>query len=206
MKILVRCSLALLLASASLSYGSSGIFGAYLGITVDSVESIYGENQPGPNTVTGFNGADLGSVSVGETVLLSYGEVLTYKNGGSDVFGASVSYRVYPTGSPTGSHTEVAINFGSNATFTDVAGNEFTSGGDQSWNNITSSPDLADSLDAGDYTVEVFWKATSSDGDHFVNNGGSNYTATFTVVPEPSTYAALAGLGMMALAVLRRRR
>jgi 1,4-alpha-glucan branching enzyme len=36
-------------------------------------------------------------------------------------------------------------------------------------------------LTAGDYTIEIYFKATSSDGNHFSNNGGANYKATFTV-------------------------
>ncbi|WOO41354.1 PEP-CTERM sorting domain-containing protein [Rubellicoccus peritrichatus] len=194
------------LFAVSQAHAASGIFGAYLSFDVDSVISTYGENQPGPNTTTGYNGSDLGTVNTGESVTLSFAEVLTFKNGGSDVTGASINFRVYETGSPSGVFTETGINFGSNAPFTDIAGNNFTNAGDQSWNNITTSTDVANGLSAGNYTVEVFWKATSTDGDHFVNNGGSNYTATFEVVPEPSTYAALFGLAVLGLAAWRRRR
>lgn len=194
------------LFALSQANAGSGIFGAYLGIDVDSTDTIYGEDQPGGNTVEGYNGADFGSVNLGESVTITSGELLTFKNGGSDVTGTSLNYRVYETGSPSGSFVEVAINFGANAPFVDAAGNGFSGGGDQVWNNITSAPNVANGLGAGNYTLELFWKATSTDGDHFVNNSGSNYAATFNVIPEPSTYAALFGLGALGLAAWKRRR
>lgn len=198
-------TLAALVATASL-HAVSGIFGAYIGITAQGAgEVIYGENQPGPNTTTAFSGANLGTVNEGETVTLSFAEVLTFKNGGSDIFGAAINARVYPTGTPTGSFTETSINFGGDAPFNDVLGNGFGNGGDQVWSSVSSSTDLASGLDAGTYDVEIFWQAASSDGDHFVNNGGSNFTGSFTVVPEPSTYAAILGGAILAIAIVRRR-
>jgi hypothetical protein len=45
--------------------------------------------------------------------------------------------------------------------------------------------------------------APSSEGWVYRNNGG---TFTYTAVPEPSTYAAMAGLGMVGFGVWRRTR
>ncbi len=194
------------LLAFSTAHAASGIFGSYIGITAEgSSEAIYGEQQPGPNFVLGFNSADLGDLNLGETLTISSAEVLTFKNGISDVFGAELNYRVYENGGSAGAFNTVAINFGSNAPFTDFAGNSFSNGGDQSWSNIASTPEVASALTAGDYVLEIFWKATTSDGDQFVNNGGSNYLASFTVVPEPSSYALIAGMLGVCIVALRRR-
>lgn len=62
-------------------------------------------------------------------------------------------------------------------------------------------------LGVGNYTFQAYWEGytngTNTAGNIFQSNSGNNYTASFTVVPEPSA-ALLGGLGMMAL--LRRRR
>lgn len=195
------------LLSLSTSHAASGIFGSYIGITIEGAsEVIYGGQQPGPNTTTGLDGADLGDLNLGDTLTISAAEVLTFKNGLSDVFSAELSYSVYASGGSAGAFTTVGINFGSNAAFNDLLGNNFTNGGDQSWSNISSTPEVASALTAGDYVLEVFWRATSSDGEHFSNNGGNNLLATFSVVPEPNTYALIAGmLGLGYVALCRRR-
>ena len=46
----------------------------------------------------------------------------------------------------------------------------------------------------------------SSQGDSWLNNGGANYSATFTIaaIPEPTTMVLL-GFGVAGLLVYRRR-
>ncbi len=47
---------------------------------------------------------------------------------------------------------------------------------------------------------------TSADGDQFLNAGGANYKATFSVVPEPSSFALLVGPALLGAGFLLRRR
>jgi hypothetical protein len=131
--------------------------------------------------------------------------VLTFKNGLSDVTGTTLNYRIYTAGSPSGSFTPLSIGFTANATFADAAGTSYTNAGDQKWSNSASwNPvNLLTGLTPGNYEIDIYLEAATSDGTAFSNNGGANYKATLTVVPEPSA-ALLGAIG--ALALLRRRR
>lgn len=201
-------------ASATVSFGATGVFGSYVGINANGGgNTFYGAQQPGSNFLTAFHGLNLGTFNNvnGDTLVLSGGELLTFKNSGGDVTGAEIQWRVNQITAPSSTGTFVAISLGftANATFNDAANNTFSTPGDQKWAEIASTPNVLTGLSGTianpiQYELEVFFKATTNEGDHFSNNGGSNYKATFTVVPEPSVgLLALFGLGVMAL---RRRR
>lgn len=206
-----------LFTGASL-FGATGIFGSYVGVDANGAgNTFYGAQQPGPTTLTAFEGLDLGdfnTVTASDSLVLSGAEILTFKNGSSNVTGAEVQWRVNRVTAPgsTGSFAAVAINFTSDAPFNDAAGNNFTNGGDQKWGNIASTPNVLSGLTAGtiaspiQYELEVFFKSFTNEGDQFSNDGGNNYTATFNVVPEPSAYALIVGALGMAFVALRRRR
>jgi hypothetical protein len=205
------------LAAASTLSAASGIFGSYVGVDANGGGNTFlGAQQPGSVLLTNFDGLNLGTfnVDIGDSLVLSGGEVLTFKNGGSDVSAASIEWRVNrvtPTAS-TGSFAAVNIGFSENATFADAASNSFGGTGDQKWASIASTPNVLAGLTAGtianpiEYELEVFFKSTTTDGDQFSNNGGDNFTATFTVVPEPSSYALLAGMLGLTFVALKRRR
>lgn len=60
------------------------------------------------------------------------------------------------------------------------------------------------SLGNGDYNIAVWVEGkANSQSSIFDNNGGSNYNATFTVVPEPATIGML-GLGGLIAMMIRR--
>ena len=57
--------------------------------------------------------------------------------------------------------------------------------------------------------MEVYVSANTNEGDRFLNNSNNptNYTATFSVVPEPSALALIAGPAVLgAFFFFRRRR
>lgn len=191
------------LALAGAATAATGVFGSYAEITTGSSTVYVAQGTTGNPS---FQGADFGTFTLGDSLSLSNASLLTFKNSGGDVTGAEIQWRVYETGETPGSYATIALNFGSNAPSTDLGGNGFSGGGDQEWRGLsTGSVDLLGATSGnGDYTLEIFYRASTNEGDRFSNNGGSDYTATFTVVPEPSS-AALLGLGGLAL-IMRRRK
>lgn len=198
-----------LLALALPAQGAVGFFGSYVNVTSNGSAAWYDLTPPGGGRASDpvdFDGLDLGDFdpNSGDTLTLSGAQGLTFKNSGGDVTGTLFNYSIVVAG---GSHsfTEQAVGFGADATFTDAAGTSYTGFGDQRWDNTASwTPvDLLDGLGAGDYEIQVFFRGTSNEGDFFHSNSSNNYTATFTVVPEPSI-ALLGAFG--ALGLLRRRR
>ena len=194
-----------LIATAISSYGATGIFGSYVEIWDGTTSTIYkGENF---SSVPNFQGAAFGTFnSLSGTLLIGNAQIDTFKNGGGDVTGGNLQYRVYKTGGSIGSFSTQTFSFQNNATFTDLGGMSITGSGDQGWGNTGDINILTlASAGNGNYTVEIFFQATTNEGARFSNNGGSNFKATFDVVPEPATWALLA-FSLMTVIIFRRRR
>lgn len=143
---------------------------------------------------------DLGTFNpgAGDTLLLLGGSMLTFQGGGATV-GTAVylNYAIEPVGGPYGNwigNDLFALNE------SDVAGNT----GDMRWSDESLSVNLLSGLSPGTYVLESYGYANSTAGDQYANNGGPNYGATFTVVPEPSTFV-LAGISLAGLLLFRRR-
>lgn len=136
-----------------------------------------------------FQGANFGTLNPAlNSLILRGGEAKTFKNGGSDVFGANLAYRIW-SGSASGSFTEIPLGFNANL-----------GGGDQKWDRTDANVNLLSGLGNGVYTLEIYFRGTGNGGDFYHSNGGINYQATFTVVPEPVTvalgiFAAVGGVG-----------
>ena len=82
----------------------------------------------------------------------------TYKNNGTDITGARLQYRVYPTGSPSGSFTAVNLPFAEN----------LPNPGDQRWAQTGATVDVLGSLGNGNYTCLLYTSdaaAERSSGD-----------------------------------------
>ena len=162
---------------------SSGIYESYAILSIKGGSNSYYDMQ----ATTGnpdFNGANLGSFVYGlETLVFKGGQNKTYKNGGCNINSSAINYRIYLSGSPTGSYSNVNEPFSSN-----IGG-----GGDQKWEGISGSADVISGLSPGTYTIEVYSQAGydgCGTGTHYSSNGGSNYTATFTVAKAESSISA----------------
>ncbi len=198
MKLRTLIAVLSLLAVGS-SFGATGIFGSYVDIFTTTSTVYRGEPF---SSKANFQGANLGTFNLADTLMITQSQVDTYKdpNAGNNVTGAEINYRVYLTAGTPGAFITQSYLFGNNSTTTDIGGQTITGFGDQTWGNgtdIALNPGVA-----GNYTVEVFFKAYTNLGDRFSNNGGSNFKATFAVVPEPAS----AVLGLIGTVLLLRRR
>jgi hypothetical protein len=217
----MRKSLSLFVAAALISLipfaaaeAGTGTFGSYIGVDSGSGNIWYGATQPGA-TLWGFDGADLGDFTVGDSLILSGAELLTWKNGGGDVTGASVHFALYADGATPGGFTSTTISHSANNPFNDAAGNTFTNGGDQKWASIDSTPDMLSGVVAGNYNLAMYFTASTNEGVRHDNNSGNNFVASFSVasasgggggaVPEPAACLLLIA-GIIPLALLRRRK
>ncbi len=162
----------------SASAQSSGIFESFAILSINGGANSYYDMQA-TTTNPDLQGANLGSFAFGvNTLVVKGGQNKTFKNGGCNINGSSINYRVYPTATPAGSYLNINEPFGSDL-----------GGGDQLWEGTTGTTNAIAGLLPGSYTIEVYSQAgfdSCGTGTHFSSNGGANYKATFTIVPNPA--------------------
>lgn len=156
------------------SFGQeTGIYQTYAIIGDGSTTTYYhgGINNGG---TTPYSGHTFGTVT---QLTLKGGEIKSWKNGGGDVTGAKLYYRIYvssPEPSPLPNFTELDLPWSENG----VDGN----GDNQKWAKTDNTTDILSGLDASEsYTLEIYWKITSNVGDKFDYDSGSNFKSSFTV-------------------------
>jgi hypothetical protein len=158
----------ILFAFVSYSAQATGVFESYAVLKINGGGNTYYDLQASTTNLD-FNGLDLGTFTNGQTLVFVGGENKTWKNGGGDVTGGRIHYRVY-TGTPSGSFSNISFNW-----IQDL-GN-----GDQKWGATTGTTDVLSGLPNGVYTLDVYTEADTNLGARDSNNGGANYKATFTV-------------------------
>ncbi len=164
---------AFILVSGSLMAQNAGIFQTYIILDINGTGNQFlagGINSDGAPT---FAGQNFGTLS---SLVLNGGEIKTFKNSGGDVTGAEINYRVYEQGTTPGSFNTVNLPFDAN----------LPNPGDQRWQQALAGVDLLSGLSAGNYDLEVFWRATTNIGDQFDSNFGSNFTSSFSVAGSPT--------------------
>lgn len=194
-----------------IAQAGDGIFGSDIGLQLNGGNTTFyeldllGDSRHEPiasSTVTlpvdlntsGFNGLNIGTFNINtDSLMIVGGGVLTFKNGSSDVTGATVAYSI-----DGGAFQFLNLGFNED----NVSGNT----GDQRWASNNSAVNVLAGLTNGTHTISTYTFATANDGTLYDNNGGPNYTATFTVVPEPSTWGmVLCGFGILLFFQRKRR-
>ncbi len=144
-----------------------------------------------------FNGYDYGPYfQNSNTLILTGGEVKTFKNSGSNVCGAKLYYTVYTVGNQPANpvYTILDLPFKESC---NVGPNNFPTGGpcfnatDQKWAKENYNIDLT-IYPPGDYVLEVYYvvpgsftSTTACNDTIYVNNNGNNYKALFQIKPQP---------------------
>lgn len=198
------------------AFAGAGIFGTDDGLQLNGGAFTFYENSlqgdlrhnplvsggvtAAPTLVTTGLPASLGTFNpfAGDSLFLIGGGVLTFKNGATDVTGAFVNYSI-----DGGTFSSISLTFNED--------NVNGAGGDQRWANTNFSIDLLAGQGLGTHTLAFYISATTNgvdaDPELFDSNGGLNYNTSFTVVPEPSTWAmVVGGLGILVGYQRRRRR
>ena len=204
---------AFLLASNSVQ-AATGIFGGYvtIGGTKYKSSSTYGGGEPT------LGAASLGSFAIGGSLVLSAAETFTFQNSGHSTFAGALAYRVRLSTTPKSTNP-------GDYTFQDMGNGVDIGNGDEKFEFTGGTFNLLGGLapvSPTTYSIDIVHKVGAFEGgSNFERlasisnpNPGSTswgainaFTATYTVVPEPSTYALL-GLGAIAIfsyAVRRRK-
>jgi hypothetical protein len=133
------------------------------------------------------------------TLVLKGGIIHTWKNGGGNVCGGNMYYRVYKQGASAGSFSSaIALSWSANGSFTTTASpsNISTSTStDQRWANSAQTIDLrALATSEGTWVVEVYFDASMNissnagcNSTQYLNNNNSptNYRLYFNVTRNP---------------------
>lgn len=158
--------------------------------------TFYDLNPPANTLQPDFNGTFLGTFdpSAGQSLVLTGGEFNTFQDNGDNVASVNLNYRI-TLGAPTGNFSSFSIDFISQA------------GNDKFWQTTDENVVVLSGLAPGTYSFQVFGSADTTAGPRFYSDNGNNYTATFTIVPEPSSFALLGGPALLgAWMFIRRRR
>jgi hypothetical protein len=181
LKMLLAACLALtsLTVDAAWDIYKSGLSvnGGYYDCLLDGLSPNFQHNHFGRYTSSG-------------SLVVNFSEVLTYKNGASNVCSANLKYRVYRTCDTAPSFSTLSLAYCCGYGGTDcsggVCGPDLSSAGDQKWRGVPSSSlNLISGLTlSGTYVIEVYFEATGDDsggctGTKYSSNGGANYRAYF---------------------------
>lgn len=210
-KLLPLALLVLAVASQSASAATGFFSYLYVVTSLNSASNVFNQvrtgTTPGSGAATGYNLANdgvnpqflsFGTLNITDNLTLKGFEYKTFNDNSSNVTHANLYYRIYPTGSPSGSFTQVQTN-----TPISVSGNNKT------WQVTDRTTNLLSGLSTGNYTMEIYTESytngVNTAGNIFGFTSGNNPTATFTLVPEPTTWLLLSA-GLLSLVILRRRR
>jgi hypothetical protein len=202
-----------LISAISLQAGT-GIFGAY--VTIGGTKYKSSASYGGAEATLGA--ASLGSFDVDtDSLIFSQGETLAYQDSGHTTFAFATAYRVRLANESKSTDPSAYIFIGMGDGVS-IGGNnvkgEFTGG------TTDFLAGIAAPVTETVYAIDIIHKVGAWEGgDNFEKLANLNdtspgstdwgatdaFTANFTVVPEPNTYALIAGIFGLAYIALKRR-
>jgi hypothetical protein len=213
----MKISLLALIAFISFNavYSATGIFGGYLTLDGTKYKSsgIYGGAEPT------FDGANLGTFSTSDDLILSQFETFTFQNSGHSTFEFALAHRVRL-------QTDAKSTNPADYTF-EAMGDGFTysgaSLGDEKAELTGQTINIMDSLAPGNYSLDIVHKVGAWEGgsnfERLANINNANpgdtswsnvnaFSADFVVVPEPSSFLmiGIASGAAASLALIKRRK
>ncbi len=122
--------------------------------------------------------------------MLLGGENHTFENSNCGVSSVRILYRIYLSSSPSGSFSSINLPFAPAQTLPNPAGDKFWQ--ISSSNNGPMTVNLLNGLSSGSYTIEFYYEAIAGCNGNtnftiYDNNGGANFTNTFSVIDIPPT-------------------
>ncbi|MDO5655524.1 MAG: alpha-amylase family glycosyl hydrolase [Flavobacteriaceae bacterium] len=153
--------------SGLLAFAETGIYDAYIIVNGNYYDAHTSTSNPD------FNHYNFGSFDQNSTFVLSGGQLKTWKNGSGDVTGAFMYYRIYKQGEIAENFLEINLPWKEN----NIDGYP----NNQRWEKNDSNINLLNGLAPGNYFIEIYFKASTNEGDRWSSNNGQNFKASFTV-------------------------
>jgi len=177
-KYLVTVMLAVVLSTAML-HAACGIWQADIYINKQGTFGWYAATGFNADNNTLLQGYNFGSFAAGDVFNIVGGQVKTYKNGASDITGGYMYYVIYQAGNRPTTPTFTEMHY---ANWTNLP-----NAGDQRIYTDNAQINILNGLSSGNYVIEVYWKATSNEGDKLANDAvNNNFKGTFTVTAPPT--------------------
>ncbi|MBJ7427480.1 MAG: hypothetical protein JHD28_00750, partial [Bacteroidia bacterium] len=150
-----------------------GIYDGYIITNTNGSGNVY------TSLASTFHNSNLGTFNTGNSLVLNGAQNKTFKCSGGNVTGSNFYYRIYRTSATAGAFSSAqTMSFASN----DGGG----CGGNQTWERTNAGINVLSGLTSGFYHLEIYTDAPGSPSTAYYNNGGSNYRASFTVLPIAS--------------------